>query len=113
MVRNLTSILVPPLAVCRYSCTTNTAPTVALAWISGLTLLGFRFFGGPHNNLISTGSLVIGLALIAIAITWARLTISQVEHDNEDIQSNSRLCKVFPSGSEKDPLREIDRLKKL
>lgn len=115
MVKNITSILVPPLAVCRYSCTSDTAPAVGLAWVTGLSLLGYHFFANPHaNNLIGAGSLILGATLVALAIVWAHLTIKQVETESASLNSNpSSLCRVLPSSNEKDPLVETDRLKKL
>ncbi len=115
MVRNISSILVPPMAVCRYGCAGCCAAPIATVWIAGLVLLGFHFFGGPHQNeLVDIGSLFFGIAAIGTSIMWARLTLAQVDRDGcSDSKKKSPLCQIIPHAYDNDPLEDVERMKRL
>ncbi|MGV6859261.1 MAG: hypothetical protein ACWA5X_09820 [bacterium] len=115
MVRNISSILVPPMAVCRYGCAGCCAAPIATVWIAGIVLLGFHFFGSPHlNELVEIGSLFFGIAAIATSIMWARLTLAQVDRDGcKETNKRSSLCKIIPPSYDNDPLEDVERMKHL
>lgn len=111
MVRNLTTFLAPPLAVCRYGCHSHCTPAVAVVWIAGSILLAYFFFGGPHpNDLIHYGSLGLGAALALMSGIWALLTLKRVDDDATLEKRNpNKWCRLFSDIDERDPLKDVDK----
>ncbi len=115
MAKNITSILCPPLAVCRYGCAGYCAAPIGVAWMGGITLVVYHFFTQAHlNYLTEFGSLILGLAAISLSIIWTKLTIKQVERDeSKNKGKHSPLCKIIPRFYENDPLEDVEKLKEL
>ncbi len=115
MKRHLWAAVVPPLAVCRYGCARCCAIPIGGFWIGGIALLAYHFIHAPHiNPLLGTGSLVAGVALVAVAMTWAQLTIAQVRRFGcKESEPSPTLCRVLPSADETDPLEEVRRAREV
>ena len=116
MQKSITSLLIPPMAVCRYGCAGCCAAPIAVVWVAGITLLAYHFFGGPHaNNLISVGSLLMGIGAIATSIVWAKMTLSQVDRDGCTDSKGTRgpLCQIIPHVYDNDPLADVEKFKQL
>lgn len=83
-------------------------------------MLGYYFVEGQHaNELIRTGSLVSGLALLGISIVWAKMTIMQVAREGCSDEEARGICRSIPSIhhapdplDSSDPLAEVEKAKK-
>ena len=47
MQRTTLSILIPPLAVCRYGCAGCCAAPIGVFWLAGITSIVYGYLGGP------------------------------------------------------------------
>lgn len=76
-------------------------------------MVGYYFVEGQHaNNLIRTGSLVSGLALLGISIVWAKMTIIQVAREGCSDEKSRGICRNIPSiHDNSDPLAEVEKAK--
>jgi len=115
VVKQILGLVVPPLAVCRYGCASCCALPIAGFWIGGLILLAFHFsLDGEMNRLIEMGSLAGGLALVALSIAWAELTIARAERDGCEEEDGSRgICASIPSANEPDPIEEVRKAREV
>ena len=114
MKRKLTAITSPPLAVCQYGCAGCCAAPIAVFWLSGIVSIVYSFFGGPAGvEGFSWPTFGLGVALWAIAATWAENTIKGVEADASDPKCEgkaSNVCRIVrPRIDESDPLEEIKK----
>jgi hypothetical protein len=108
MKKIITSILCPPMSVCRYGCGTNCAAPISVFWLAGIVAVVYSFFGGPTAaEGIDLYTMALGLALWAIAAVWALLTMSGVEADRCNGVFSPLNGKVAPGEDESDPLDEI------
>ncbi|MEJ2307683.1 MAG: hypothetical protein P8Z78_00040 [Gammaproteobacteria bacterium] len=110
MKKVITSILCPPMSVCRFGCGTNCAAPISVFWIAGVVAVIYAFFGGPTAmNGIDFYTLGLGLAVWLIAAVWALLTMSGVEADRCNGIFSPLNGKVAASEDERDPLEEVRR----
>ncbi len=116
MKRTIQALLVPPLAVCRYGCAGCCAAPIGVFWIAGIVSLIYAFFGGPTGQEgISTGTLVLGIVLWAIASLWANNTIRNVTEDSHCDSETPGFCRVFKSADildESDPMDEVKKFQR-
>ena len=95
MRRHLLTLLVPPLAVCRFGCPGCCAAPIAVFWLAGITALVYAFFGGPAGAPgLSLGTLALGAALWLIAAAWALLTVRTTEEGCEE-RPPAALCRAL------------------
>lgn len=114
MSRTGLSILIPPLAVCRYGCAGCCAAPIAVFWLAGITGIVYGFLGGPAAlETTSWTTVLLGIALWCIATVWARTAIRGVDADLSDPrceQKRSPLCRIVkPGDDDKNPLDEIKK----
>ena len=108
MNRYILSIIVPPVAVCRYGCAGCCAAPIAVFWIAGLASLVYGYLGGPLELTgISWYTVSLGGILWAIASIWALITVHNVNSDLCQSKSNPLCGKISAKLDETDPLDEI------
>ena len=110
MNRYILSIIVPPVAVCRYGCAGCCAAPIAVFWIAGIASLIYGYLGGPLELTgISWYTMSLGALLWAIASIWALITVHNVnaEQCQSKPKSNSLCGKISAKLDESDPLDEI------
>ncbi len=113
MKRMIQALTVPPLAVCRYGCAGCCAAPIGVFWIAGVVSLIYAFFGGPTGQEgISSGTLMLGIILWAIASLWASNTIRNVDGDNDCKARPEGACKVFRPSDKFDDSDPMDEVKK-
>jgi len=110
MQRTTLSILIPPLAVCRYGCAGCCAAPIGVFWLAGITSIIYGYFGGPASlPTVSWTTVLLGIGLWVIASVWARTAIRGVKAD-ECKQKRSTVCRVVnPNSDDTDPLDEIKK----
>ena len=110
MQRTTLSILVPPLAVCRYGCAGCCAAPIAVFWLAGIVSIIYGYFGGPASlETISWTTVLLGVGLWCIASVWARMAISGVKED-ECHKKRSTVCRmVNPGEDDSNPLDDIKK----
>lgn len=110
MQRTTLSILIPPLAVCRYGCAGCCAAPIGVFWLAGIVSLIYGYLGGPADlETISWTTVLLGVALWAIASVWARMAIRGVQ-DDECKRKRSTLCRVVTPGTDDhDPLDDVKK----
>ena len=119
MHRYLLGLLLPPVAICRYGCAGCCALPISVFWIGGITALTyFLFHAAPEHTWLHQGSLILGVAMIAISVVWTLLTLNRVIRDGceQSESKNKKFCggtTTRYSEYEEDPLEEVQRLKKL
>ncbi len=112
MKKTLISIVVPPMAACRYGCGTSCAGPISIFWVAGIIAVIYAFMGGPASLAgLDYYTLLLGLALWAIATVWTMLTMSGVEEDRCQGIFSPLNNKVIPKLDESDPFDEIQKLK--
>ena len=80
MRRTTLSILIPPLAVCRYGCAGCCAAPIGVFWLAGIVAIVYGFLGGPASlDTISWTTLLLGVGLWIIATVWAIMAIRGVK----------------------------------
>lgn len=110
MQRTTFSILVPPLAVCRYGCAGCCAAPIAVFWLAGIVSIIYGFLGGPASlETVSWTTVALGVGLWLIATVWARMAIRGVTDDKCQRKSSSICRIVMPSDDEHDPLEDIKK----
>ena len=68
MQRTTLSILIPPLAVCRYGCAGCCAAPIGVFWLAGITSIIYGYYGGPAAlETVSWTTVLLGVGLWAIA----------------------------------------------
>ncbi len=108
MNRYILSLLVPPIAVCRYGCAGCCAAPISVFWIAGLASLAYGYLGGPLQlNGISWYTMGLGAILWAIASLWALITVHNVNGELCQSKTNKLCTKITPKLDESDPLDEI------
>ncbi len=115
MYQTLLSIFVPPLAICRYGSAACCIYPISGIWLGGLALFAYHFLNPHHYNVLTEqGSLYGGIALVAIAVVWTRLTLKRVESEGMRADaSGNRICaRLVPNPQEPDPLEEVSRLRR-
>ena len=110
MRRTTLSILVPPLAVCRYGCAGCCAAPIGVFWLAGIISIVYGYFGGPASlDSVSWTTVLLGVVLWTIASVWARTAIRGIKED-ECKHKRSTVCRmVNPGTDESDPLDEIKK----
>ena len=110
MQRTTLSILVPPLAVCRYGCAGCCAAPIGVFWLAGIVSIIYGFVGGPASlNTVSWTTVSLGIVLWAIASVWARMAIRGVT-DDECKHKRSTVCRmVSPGVDESNPLDDVKK----
>lgn len=110
MQRTTLSVLIPPLAVCRYGCAGCCAAPIGVFWLAGIVSLIYGYFGGPTGlETVSWTTVMLGLGLWVIASVWAFMAIRGVK-DDECKRKRSTLCRMVNSGSDDhDPLDDIKK----
>lgn len=112
MKKTLISIVMPPMAACRYGCGTSCAGPISIFWGAGIIAIIYAFFGGPANLAgVDPYTLLLGVVLWAIASVWTLLTMSGVEEDRCSGIFSPLNSKVIPKLDESDPLEELRKLK--
>ena len=114
MNRNLLSIFVPPLAVCRYGCAGCCAAPIAVFWLAGIVGIVYGYLGGPAELAgISWFTVALGVTLWGIATIWTMTTIGSINSDNSDPRCEkkaSTVCRIVkPSANESDPFDEVQK----
>ncbi len=114
MKRGILSLLVPPMAVCRYGCAGCCAAPIGVFWLAGITGLIYGFLGGPAElPYTSWTTVALGASLWTIAAVWAWTTIRSVEEDAADPQCHERrsnVCRILPNRRlDSDPFDEIKK----
>jgi hypothetical protein len=72
MNRVLLSLIVPPVAVCKYGCGDCYAAPVGVFWLSGLCAVGYGMLGGrAGTSHAGLSSILLGLALWSVAAAAA------------------------------------------
>jgi hypothetical protein len=110
MQRTTFSILIPPLAVCRYGCAGCCAAPIAVFWLAGIVSIIYGILGGPASlETVSWPTVFLGIGLWLIATVWARMAIRGVK-DDECQRKRSTVCRmVIPGADETDPLDDIKK----
>ncbi|MEJ2360291.1 MAG: hypothetical protein P8Z75_02505 [Gammaproteobacteria bacterium] len=110
MQRTTLSILIPPLAVCRYGCAGCCAAPIGVFWLAGIVSIIYGYLGGPAGlETISWTTVALGLGLWIIASVWAMMAIRGVK-DDECQRKRSTVCRmVSPAADERDPLEDIKK----
>lgn len=108
--RTALSILIPPLAVCRYGCAGCCAAPIGVFWLAGIVSIIYGYLGGPTGlDTVSWVTILLGVVLWAIATVWAIMAIRGVK-DDECQRKRSTVCRmVTPREDEADPLDDIKK----
>lgn len=108
MNRYTLSLLIPPLAVCRYGCAGCCAAPIGVFWIAGIVSLVYGYRGGPLGaDGISWYTVGLGVALWLIASVWAMITVHNVNDDMCQKKSSPICSKISPRADENDPMDEV------
>jgi len=108
MNRYILSLLVPPVAVCRYGCAGCCAAPIAVFWLAGLASLTYGYLGGPLElSGVSWYTMGLGSILWAIASIWAMITIHNVNTELCESKQRTICGKISPKLDESDPMDEI------
>jgi len=110
MQRTTLSILVPPLAVCRYGCAGCCAAPIGVFWLAGIVSIIYGYLGGPASlETASWPTIMLGVALWIIASVWARMAIRGIK-DDECQGKRSTVCRmVIPDENDSNPLDDIKK----
>ena len=108
--RTTLSILIPPLAVCRYGCAGCCAAPIAVFWLAGIVSIVYGYFGGPAGlDTISWTTVLLGVVLWIIATVWAVMAIRGVK-DDECKRKSSTVCRIVtPRDDDSNPLDDIKK----
>ncbi len=110
MKKFVTAALIPPIGACRYGCGTKCAPPISVFWLFGVIGVVFGLLGGPAGGPgISWGTVLLGLAMWAIAAVWTILTIQGVDQDRCHGMWSPKDHQVKPDAKEIDPFEEIKK----
>lgn len=114
MKRRVLALFAPPVAVCHFGCAGCCAAPIGVFWLAGLVSIIYSFFGGPAQvDGFSSGTFLLGMALWAIAIVWAELTIKGVEADEGDPKCEKKaspMCRIVkPKLDDSDPMDEVKK----
>lgn len=109
----LLSVLVPPLAVCRFGCAGCCAAPIGVFWLTGIVSLVYGYLGGPlAQDSVSWNTVALGIALWLIAVVWTLITIRNVDEE-KCAPKNHAICNKISRGNpvldEHDPLEEVRR----
>lgn len=108
MKRILLSVLLPPLAVCRFGCAGCCAAPIAVFWLAGIGALVYGYLGGPLElEGISWNTMALGALLWAIAAVWALVTVHTVDEDKCRKETSPLCNKITPGLDESNPLDEV------
>lgn len=114
MKRKLLTILVPPVAVCRYGCAGCCAAPIGVMWIAGIISIIYGFTGGPAEiDAVSWATVGLGILLWLIAVVWAITVVRGVDADKADPKcekNRSTLCSIVKSDDDNDPMSDIKNL---
>lgn len=106
--KSLLSIMVPPLAVCRYGCAGCCAAPIGVFWLAGIVSLIYGYRGGPLQlDGVSWYTVALGIALWAIAVVWTLITLRNADDDRCRKRSSALCSKVSAQVDERDPLDEV------
>lgn len=107
MRQTLLTLLVPPLAACRYGCAGCCAAPIAVFWIAGMVALVYGVVGGPLGKFgVSWTTVTLGFALWAIASVWAEFVIRGADDDKCGRRTSTLCSRILPNVHETDPLDE-------
>lgn len=88
-----------------------------MLWLGSLITLGYHFFAAPiDHELLYSGSLYLGLAMLFTSIIWTRSSNKRAETDlckNNASDRKGPICRVIPGSNEQDPLDIAERSKNL
>jgi len=108
MNRYVLSLLLPPIAVCRYGCAGCCAAPITVFWLAGLASLAYGYLGGPLElNGTSWYTVGLGALLWSIAALWAMITVHNVNSDLCQTKAKNLCGKIAPQLDESDPMDEI------
>lgn len=108
MNRYILSLLVPPIAVCRYGCAGCCAAPIAVFWLAGIASLIYGYLGGPLDlNGVSWYTLGLGFVLWGIAALWAMVTVHNVNVDQCEPRKRTICGNISPKLDESDPMDEV------
>lgn len=110
MQRTTLSILIPPLAVCRYGCAGCCAAPIGVFWLAGIGSIIYGYLGGPASlETVSWTTVLLGGVLWTIASVWARMAIRGIK-DDECKHKRSSVCRmVNPGADDSDPMDDIKK----
>ena len=108
MKRAVLTLLIPPVAACRYGCAGCCAAPIAVFWLAGISGIVYGLVGGPANLMGPSWTTVgLGFALWGIAAVWAILTIRGTDDDKCERKTSTVCNKILPSTDESDPFDEV------
>lgn len=114
MKRTLLTLLVPPVAVCRYGCAGCCAAPIGVMWIAAIVSIIYGFAGGPAGkDMISWATVGLGILLWVIAVVWAITVVRGVDEDKADPKcqkKRSTVCNIVKSDDDNDPVSDIKKL---
>lgn len=112
MKRKILTILIPPLAVFRYGCTSRCAAPIGVFWITGIIGIIYGYLGGPAGlDTISWVTLGLGVVLWAVAAIWAESAIRGIDSDLQDSKGQADTNTVCPHPDESNPLDEVKKFR--
>lgn len=107
--RQILTVLAPPLAVCRYGCARCCAAPISVFWLSGISAIVYGFLGGPANlATVSWTTVLLGIALWVIASVWAGTVIRTVD-DPSCGKNQSPLCQIIGPQNDDNPLDNVKK----
>jgi len=108
MKRAVLTLLIPPLAACRYGCAGCCAAPIGVFWLASITSIGYGLLGGPTNLMgPSVTTILLGIGMWGIAAVWAAITIRGADDDKCERQSSPVCNKITSSNDESDPFDEV------
>lgn len=108
--RLLTTLLIPPLGVCRYGCARCCAAPIGVFWISGIGAIIYGVLGGPAGlATVSWATVLLGIALWAVSAVWAMTVIKNTD-DPKCAQKRPSICQVIsPQDNDDNPLNNVKK----
>ncbi|HKK14837.1 MAG TPA: hypothetical protein VKA14_09270 [Gammaproteobacteria bacterium] len=113
MKQYLLALTVPPLAACRYGCAGCCAAPISVFWITGIVGIVYgAFWGGPLGlEGVSWSTVLLGIALWAIATVWTVLVMRGARADKCQRPSSSLCRRILPDLDESDPMDEVRKVR--
>ncbi len=108
MKRVVLTLLIPPLAACRFGCASCCAAPIGVFWVTGIISIVYGLLGGPTNLMgPSVNTVLLGIGLWGIASVWAAITIRGVDDEKCERRNHSRNRDTMPGNDESDPFDEV------
>jgi hypothetical protein len=108
MTRTILTLLIPPIAACRFGCAGCCAAPIGVFWLAAIVAIGYGLVGGPSNLLgPSWNTIGLGLLMWCIAAVWAALVVRNADEERCKNRQNPVCRTTLSATDDSDPFDEV------